>query len=282
MRLFGPDSSNRISGRRRGDTSAFDEFTYHVPGHCDVRQSRLEVECFRRKSEFNHNRNNNFITQGLTSIERLKSSYEVGVDNTGTCDFGLCLAKENFQRKSLCLARDNLMAPGKTNKRREKPRPLSYDQSRRSQLFVTSPCDVNGNVTEKSKKVLNVHSSKCAAIKVVLHPEEEWAKNAKTVQWNIKLNRWWKRYCTVTESCAGGKQGISALAKITQNRDGTLTIAGRFKRAENPDFTLHLTARVMTEDIQNGYLMTGALQQGDKATSSMEITHFAAIPKHAG
>lgn len=95
------------------------------------------------------------------------------------------------------------------------------------------------------------------------------------------LLRWWKKYCTVTESSLGGSRTLSAVGKITQNGDGTLTISGRFRRTKNPDFRLHLSTRLTKKDFQNGYLLTGALQQGDiKKATSMEITHFAVVPRH--
>jgi len=60
-----------------------------------------------------------------------------------------------------------------------------------------------------------------------------------------------------------------------------VTIAGRFKRNKDPDFRLHLTARVTQDDFERGYALTGALQLGDlKGEGRLEITHFAVVPKH--
>ncbi|XP_076825431.1 uncharacterized protein LOC143471004 [Clavelina lepadiformis] len=145
-----------------------------------------------------------------------------------------------------------------------------------------SDCYYDASLAQKCHKLLH-QSGKASSSRILLFPEEEWARNAPGIQWSIKINRWWKRYCTVTEIRAGGRQSISAVGKIVQNRDGTLTILGRFKRNEYPDFRLHLTARVTKDDFEHGYVMTGALQLGDlKGQGSMEITHFAVMPRYQG
>nr|CAB3262692.1 uncharacterized protein LOC100181880 [Phallusia mammillata] len=142
-------------------------------------------------------------------------------------------------------------------------------------------CYYDINLAQKCHKLLHQQAGKCPSTRVMLFPEEEWAKNAPGIQWSIKMNRWWKRYCTVTEMRAGGRRVISSLGKVTQNRDGTLTIAGHFKRNKDPDFRLHLSARVTKDDFERGYVMTGALQLGDlKGEGRMEITHFAVVPRY--
>ncbi|XP_002130562.2 uncharacterized protein LOC100181880 [Ciona intestinalis] len=142
-------------------------------------------------------------------------------------------------------------------------------------------CYYDMNLAQKCHKMLHQHAGKSSSSKVLLFPEEEWARNAYGIQWEIKMNRWWKRYCTITEHRAGGRAAVSAVGKIVQNRDGTLTILGRFKRNKDPDFRLHLSGRVTKDDFERGYLMTGALQLGDlKGEGRLEITHFAVVPRH--
>ncbi|XP_039273529.2 uncharacterized protein LOC120347569 [Styela clava] len=256
--------SDRIS-RRYGEISALDEFSYHVPEHCDMGHARLEIDCFKKKKEYRKSKINNF-RRHKNSLESLKSESDSECHHSTTQEIDLCLATVHY----------DLGVTGIVENIDEKFYPTPYDN--KSELFKSTYeqyCAAN----EKCNTILS--GTKCTTAKVLLYPEEEWAKNAKTVQWTIKLNRWWKRYCTVVESCAGGTQTHSAVARISQNRDGTLTITGRFKRLDTPDFKLHLSARISQSDIQNGYLMTGALQQGDiKRSIGMEITHFAVIPKH--
>ena len=70
----------------------------------------------------------------------------------------------------------------------------------------------------------------------------------------------------------------SAEAKVIHNGDGSLTITGRFKRLENPDFRLELSTELSKEDLKNGYAMTGDLHQGDLSRfGRLDVTHFAAI-----
>uniref|UniRef100_H2ZIM2 Uncharacterized protein n=1 Tax=Ciona savignyi TaxID=51511 RepID=H2ZIM2_CIOSA len=156
----------------------------------------------------------------------------------------------------------------------------AYDSSDSSDE-TNNNCYYDMNLAQKCHKMLYQHAGKSYSSKVLLFPEEEWARNAYGIQWGIKMNRWWKRYCTITEHRAGGRPAVSALGKIVQNRDGTLTILGRFKRNKDPDFRLHLSGRVTKDDFERGYLMTGALQLGDlKGEGRLEITHFAVVPRH--
>lgn len=72
----------------------------------------------------------------------------------------------------------------------------------------------------------------------------------------------------------------SAEAKVVHNADGSLTITGRFKRLENPDFRLELSTKLSRHDVKLGYAMTGDLLQGDLLQfGRLDVTHFAAINK---
>lgn len=254
------DQISHRASKRYGDTSALDEFSFHAPQHCDMRNVRLELDCFKKRKEYRRSIVKDH-SKTINSIESVKtdSDSESTYNNTRTSD-----------AVDLCVD----LADSISN--------MDIDE------FYPSPCkqrkrsvyDEYWDALGQSQCDTILTGSKCSTAKVLLYPEEEWAKNARTVQWTLKVNRWWKRYCTVIESSLGGSQTHSTVGRISQNRDGTLTITGHFKRKENPDFKLHLSAIITPSDIQNGYLMTGALQQGDlKRSKSMEITHFAVIPK---
>lgn len=257
MGVFG-QNSNRA--RRRGEISALDEFSYHVPEHCDVRTTRLEIDCFKKKREFVPRKNTQMISKHDNSLESLRSECDSDIDQISQ-EIDICLSANEYDLSPIFpISEENEYPP-------------------QNGLDCQFANIYDAPIPEKCQKMLS--HPKCTSTKVLLYPEEEWAKNARTVQWTIKINKWWKRYCTVIECGIGGLPNHSAAGKICQNRDGTLTITGRFKRPENPDFKLHLTAQVSKNDSQKGYVMTGALQLGDtKKNGSMEITHFAAIPKH--
>lgn len=253
--------SHRVS-KRYGDTSALDEFSFHVPQHCDMKHARLEVDCFKKKKEYRKSIVKDH-TKTIHSVESVKSDSDTDSSygrSRMSQDIDLCVELEQALSNDEI---DNFFPPPCEQRKRS-----VYDEY----------WDALGQSADQCNTILN--GTKCSSAKVLLYPEEEWAKNARTVQWTLKINRWWKRYCTVVESSLGGSRTHSAVGRISQNRDGTLTITGRFKRSENPDFKLHLSARISQSDVQNGYLMTGALQQGDlKRNKGMEITHFAVIPK---
>lgn len=50
-------------------------------------------------------------------------------------------------------------------------------------------CYYDAHLASKCHKLLNQCSGKCASTRVMLFPEEEWAKSAPGIQWSLKMNR---------------------------------------------------------------------------------------------
>ncbi|RLU21486.1 hypothetical protein DMN91_005859 [Ooceraea biroi] len=134
--------------------------------------------------------------------------------------------------------------------------------------------------------------------KVLLFPEEGWARSASSSYWTLTPFWWSRSRCKVVE-VAGTRRisqkpedresedvfetcrkctSYSTQAKMVDTGTGTLYIIGSFKRmTTDPDFKLYLTSNVSSSDFNMGYSMTGTLERGCKKTNSFQMTHFAVI-----
>lgn len=63
-------------------------------------------------------------------------------------------------------------------------------QSVASKESQNADCYYDINLAQKCHKLLHQQAGKCPSTRVMLFPEEEWAKNAPGIQWSIKMNRW--------------------------------------------------------------------------------------------
>ncbi|XP_071439155.1 uncharacterized protein [Hetaerina americana] len=112
--------------------------------------------------------------------------------------------------------------------------------------------------------------------KVLLFPEEGWARSASSSYWTLSPAWWSHSRCKVVE--VAGTRRYSTQAKMVDNGTGTLFIVGSFKRmVTDPDFKLYLTSNVTNSDFNMGYSMTGTLERGSKEANSFQMTHFAVI-----
>ncbi|XP_032666776.1 uncharacterized protein LOC116842133 [Odontomachus brunneus] len=112
--------------------------------------------------------------------------------------------------------------------------------------------------------------------KVLLFPEEGWARSASSSYWTLTPFWWSRSRCKVVE--VAGTRRYSTQAKMVDTGTGTLYIIGSFKRmTTDPDFKLYLTSNVSSSDFNMGYSMTGTLERGCKKTNSFQMTHFAVI-----
>ncbi|XP_076285823.1 uncharacterized protein LOC143211740 isoform X4 [Lasioglossum baleicum] len=112
--------------------------------------------------------------------------------------------------------------------------------------------------------------------KVLLFPEEGWARSASSSYWTLSLFWWSRSRCKVVE--VAGTRRYSTEAKMVDSGTGTLYIIGSFKRmSTDPDFKLYLTSNVSSSDFNMGYSMTGTLERGCKKTNTFQMTHFAVI-----
>lgn len=112
--------------------------------------------------------------------------------------------------------------------------------------------------------------------KVLLFPEEGWARSASSSYWTLTPFWWSRSRCKVVE--VAGTRRYSTQAKMVDTGTGTLYIMGSFKRmTTDPDFKLYLTSNVSSSDFNMGYSMTGTLERGCKKTNTFQMTHFAVI-----
>lgn len=169
MGVFGQNArSNR-------EISAYDDFSFHVPENDRTKLGRLELDCFKKKVEYRRSDvNDMYLSQQKgNSSGSLKSDSEMS-------DFEDFTKMEN----NFCIAFNNLEISEMTSTGQENhgsPYVNRYDGY--GDRFSDS------SSREKCRKTLSSHASKCTTAKVLLYPEEEWAKNATTVQWTIKLNK---------------------------------------------------------------------------------------------
>ncbi|XP_039273469.2 uncharacterized protein LOC120347519 [Styela clava] len=262
MKLFRSRSSRR---KRNGDITATDEFTFHMPSQFEDRRTQLEIECFKKRREINRPESKNVIRKHINSIDSLKSDGESDYESMPRVNENeLCSALDRFR------LHDTLSSSSSNDSKFSNQSTPSYTGSE----------EVNSRLQDTRQQVFPDNSpSNWTSTEILLFPEEEWARNAKKIQWTIKFSRCWENLCIVTERSVGGSYMKSAEAKVIRYVDGSLSVIGRFQRLENPDFELHLSTACHS-DLQNGYVMTGHLLQGNLSLyDRLDITHFAAITR---
>jgi len=121
--------------------------------------------------------------------------------------------------------------------------------------------------------------------RVLLYPDEGWARPAALSSWLLQSVWWSRSRCRVVELC--GTRRATAVGKISAaagNGNHVMTIVGKFKEdaaatAEGRDFKLTLSTDVSNADFQLGYCMTGTLERGDRKSGCMEMTHYAMVKR---
>ncbi|XP_065218690.1 uncharacterized protein LOC135844415 [Planococcus citri] len=111
--------------------------------------------------------------------------------------------------------------------------------------------------------------------KVILYPEESWARSAASSYWTLSPTWWNCSRCKVVE--VTGTKRFTAQAKMIETDSGNLYIVGSFKKCAEPDFKLVLTANITIADFNMGYCMTGSLERGSHKLNTYQTTHFAVI-----
>ncbi|XP_003243733.1 uncharacterized protein LOC100574537 [Acyrthosiphon pisum] len=111
--------------------------------------------------------------------------------------------------------------------------------------------------------------------KVLLYPEEGWARSAVSSYWTLTPTWWNRSKCKVVE--VTGTRKYTTLAKMVDTDTGNLFIVGSFNKRTDPDFKLCLTSNVSTADFNMGYSITGSLECGSTKNNSFQTTHFAVI-----
>ncbi|XP_018897220.1 uncharacterized protein [Bemisia tabaci] len=111
--------------------------------------------------------------------------------------------------------------------------------------------------------------------KVLLYPEEGWARSAASSYWMLRPSWWKPSSCKVVE--VAGTRRFKTNAKMVDSGTGHVFIVGSFKKTPEPDFKLCLTSKVSMADFNMGYCMTGSLERGTKKDNCFQTTHFAVI-----
>ncbi|XP_076368253.1 uncharacterized protein LOC143255835 [Tachypleus tridentatus] len=124
------------------------------------------------------------------------------------------------------------------------------------------------------RKILNHEGS---PNKILLYPDEGWARSSPTSYWILKRPWWNRSACKITEVC--GTTRNRGRGKIADLGHGTMCIKGRFKEKDDPDFKMYLTSHVSSADFRLGYSMTGTLERGNKKQGTLQLTHFAMLPR---
>ena len=169
MKFFG------VSSKRKGGESAVgDEFSFHVPTEARPSGKRIEVECYRKKREFKPD----MISQHINSLESLKSDTDSDYDSMPRSEESdICISLSKFRLEdTLPHFYEKLPSPVSTT---------SGCSSPENTHRLLRACDS----VESNDSMIDMAQSTCAVTKVMLFPEEAWARNAKSVQWTIKFNR---------------------------------------------------------------------------------------------
>ncbi|KAI9553594.1 hypothetical protein GHT06_021515 [Daphnia sinensis] len=121
--------------------------------------------------------------------------------------------------------------------------------------------------------------------KVLLYPEEGWARTATNAYWLLSIPWWNRNRCKVVE-VAGTRRSTTQAKLIDAGDRRTVYVVGSFKNSSTtsadlssePQFKLALTSHITTADVNLGYLMTGTLERG-RHSDSLQPTHFAVLRK---
>ncbi|XP_055372643.1 homeobox protein 2 [Condylostylus longicornis] len=114
--------------------------------------------------------------------------------------------------------------------------------------------------------------------KILLYPEESWARSAASSYWTIKPSWWQPNRCKVTEIT--GSQRYSTKAKMLCIEKGSLLVMGSFKKKlGDSDFKLYLSSNITMEDYNMGYCLTGWVERRCSQTNTFQMTHFAVIKR---
>ncbi|XP_057378497.1 uncharacterized protein LOC130700464 [Daphnia carinata] len=121
--------------------------------------------------------------------------------------------------------------------------------------------------------------------KVLLYPEEGWARTATNAYWLLSIPWWNRNRCKVVE-VAGTRRSTTQAKLIDAGDRRTVYVVGSFKSSSTtsadlssePQFKLALTSHITTADVNLGYLMTGTLERG-RHSDSLQPTHFAVLRK---
>ncbi|XP_067628845.1 uncharacterized protein [Eurosta solidaginis] len=146
--------------------------------------------------------------------------------------------------------------------------------------------------------------------KILLYPEEGWARTASSSYWTITPCWWQPNRCRIEEFTGTQRQSTKAKMMSLEHK-GSLLIAGQFrskksasgssrgsracldcvdgvedefaagkcKEKEIDEFKLYLTSNISMEDYNMGYCLTGFVERRCQQTNTYQMTHFAVIKR---
>ncbi|XP_036231006.2 uncharacterized protein [Bactrocera oleae] len=150
--------------------------------------------------------------------------------------------------------------------------------------------------------------------KILLYPEEGWARTASSSYWTITPCWWQPNRCRIEEFTGTQRQSTKAKMMPLEQK-GSLLIAGHFrskksltggsplggrtcmdcvddgdggvgvdgaaagKEQEIDEFKLYLTSNISMEDYNMGYCLTGFVERRCHQTNTYQMTHFAVIKR---
>lgn len=110
-------------------------------------------------------------------------------------------------------------------------------------------------------------------MKVLLFPEEGWARTASNSHLLLKTPWWSSRYCHVL-TIEGTKRN-KTMGRMVYYGAGDLVVEGTFRDEPDGDFRLILSPNLSMADERRGYQMIGSLERGDRRSGMWQTTHFA-------
>ncbi|XP_055908576.1 uncharacterized protein LOC129943281 [Eupeodes corollae] len=115
--------------------------------------------------------------------------------------------------------------------------------------------------------------------KILLYPEEGWARTAASSYWTITPCWWQPNRCRIEEFM--GSQRQVTKAKMLPMDKGSLLILGHFNRKQSTEteFKLYLSSNISMEDYNMGYCLTGFVERRCPQTNAFQMTHFAVIKR---
>ncbi|CAF0911238.1 unnamed protein product [Didymodactylos carnosus] len=110
--------------------------------------------------------------------------------------------------------------------------------------------------------------------KISLYPYEGWGKPVLQCHWTVKTLWWSKTRCIVIEQNGHRKNVTKGHMKCLGN--GQLEITGQFLRNDDSYFRLTLSSNITDDDVQDGYVLSGALELGS-SKYDLQLSHFAMV-----
>ncbi|KNC30990.1 hypothetical protein FF38_08840 [Lucilia cuprina] len=155
--------------------------------------------------------------------------------------------------------------------------------------------------------------------RILLYPEEGWARTASSSYWTITPCWWQPNRCRI-EEFAGTQRQVTKAKMVPLEQKGSLLIVGHFRSKnssssstassmsaaasttsaastttsttttlcsplasssskDNDEFKLYLSSNISMEDYNMGYCLTGFVERRCQQTNTFQMTHFAVIKR---